>query len=472
MLAVSLAATMAACQPAATALTPDQIASVDRYIEAEMARQQIPGLALGVYRYGQAVLLKGYGLASIEHAVPVTADTVMQSGSIGKTFTAALVMMLVERDVVRLDDSIRAHMSDLPASWQGITIAHLLSHTSGLAEYDSPELTRDGGPFDVRRDFSEDQLIQRIAALPLSSAPGESWDYRNANYLVLGVLIRRVTGSFHGDMLKREVFDPLGMSSSRVISDREIVLHRAAGYQRRGGQIYNQDWVSPTFNSTADGTLYFTIRDIEKWDRALCENTLLRSATKQRMWTPFPFGGSAPSQGYGLGWFVRDAGNARVVEHDGAWQGFTSYYGRYLETGLSVAVLTNLDADHSQPDHIGHAVVGLIEPELMPAIAVAIEDDQPQLTRSLWDNFGKVVSGEAATGSYPLLEGDAADLRDMLPDGWDTAAPSLVARRMEGTELISTYKIGPAGNTRRLIAVSDANGQATNFVVLHDPDNR
>lgn len=472
MLAISLAAAMATCQPAATALSPAQIASVDRYVEAEMARQQIPGLALGVYRHGQAVLLKGYGLANVEHAVPVTADTVMQSGSIGKTFTAALVMMLVEKDTIGLDDSIRAHMPDLPPSWQPITIAHLLSHTSGLAEYDSPDLTSDGAPFDVRRDFSEDELIQRIAAIPLASAPGEGWDYRNANYLVLGVLIRRVTGSFHGDMLKREVFDRLGMSSSRVISDSEIVLHRAAGYQRRGGQLYNQDWVSPTFNSTADGTLYFTVRDIEKWDRALCEDTLLTPAIKQRMWTPSPFGGTAPGQGYGLGWFIRDAGKARVVEHDGAWQGFTSYFGRYLEAGLSVAVLTNLDAENSQPDHIGHVVVGLIEPALMPATAAAIEDDRPQLTRSLWADFGKVVSGEGATGSYAPSAEDVAGFRDMLPEGWDAAAPSLVARRMDGTELLSTYKIGPAGNTRRLIAVSDANGQSTDFVVLHDPDNR
>lgn len=472
MLAVSLAAAVAACQPAATALTPAQIASVDRYVEREMVRQQIPGLALGVYQHGQAVLLKGYGLANVEHAVPVTADTVMQSGSIGKTFTAALVMRLVENGKIRLDDSIRAHMPDLPTSWKPITIAHLLSHTSGLGEYDSPELTSDGGPFDVRRDFSEDELIQRVAALPLASAPGEVWAYRNANYLVLGVLIRRVTGSFHGDMLKREVFDRLGMSSSRVISDSEIVLHRAAGYQRRGGQLYNQNWVSPTFNSTADGTLYFTVRDLEKWDRALCDNNLLKPATKQQMWTPFPFGGTAPRQGYGLGWFVRDDGNARVVEHDGAWQGFTSYFGRYLEAGLSVAVLTNLDADHSQPDHIGHVVVGLIEPALMPATAAAIEDDQSQLTRSLWAYFGEVVSGERATGSYAPSAEEVADFRELLPDGWEATAPSLIARRMEGTELISTYRIGPAGNTRRLIAVSDANGQSTDFVVLHDPDNR
>jgi len=472
MLAVSPDAAMPTHQPSATALSPAQIASIDRYISDEMARQQIPGLALGVYRHGQAVLLKGYGLANVEHAVPVTADTVMQSGSIGKTFTAALVMMQVENETIRLDDSIRAHMPDLPEVWQPITIAHLLSHTSGLAEYDSPELTGDGAPFDVRRDVSEDELIQRIAALPLSSAPGETWNYRNANYVVLGVLLRRITGSFHGDLLKRQVFDRLGMSSSRVISDSEIVLHRAAGYERRGGQLYNHGWVSPTFNSTADGTLYFTVRDLEKWDRAFCEDTLLTPVTKQQMWTPFPFGGAAPLEGYGLGWFVRDAGNTRVVEHDGAWQGFTSYFGRYLEAGLSVAVLTNLDAEHSQPDIVGHVVIGLIEPGLMPPATPSIEDDHEQLSRSLWAQFGMIISGERVTGTYAPSAADVAGLQDMLPVGWDSVAPLLVARRSNGKDLVSTYKIGACGNIRRLMAVSDPNGQPTDFVVLHDPDNR
>ena len=354
------------CQPAAQplALTAAQERSIDLYVEAERSRQQIPGLTLGIYRHGRAVLLKGYGLANVEHNVPSTPDTVMQSGSVGKTFTATLVMMLIERGKVRLDDSIRAHLIELPESWQGITIANLLSHTSGLADYDGDELTRPGGPFDIRQDLSEDELVRRVAELPLEFGAGERWSYRNANYLVLGALIRRVTGAFYGDMLKREIFDRIGMTASRVISDEDIVPHRAAGYERREGKLYNQKWVSPTFNSTADGTLYLTVRDLEFWDRALCEATVLKPETLRQMWKPAAVAGSAPAEGYGFGWFVRRSGSELIVEHDGAWQGFTSYFVRYVGAGLSVAVLTNLDAEHSYPDTIGQFVAGVVEPSL------------------------------------------------------------------------------------------------------------
>ncbi|WP_313341633.1 serine hydrolase domain-containing protein [Stenotrophomonas sp.] len=366
MLSKLIAAT-ALCQAAASPaeLPVTQLQAIDRYVASEMARQQIPGLTLGVYRHGHAVLLKGYGLANIEHDVPATPDTVMQSGSIGKTFTATLVMMLVEQGRLRLDDSIRSHVAGLPETWQAITIGQLLSHTSGIADYDGDELTGRDGPFDVRRDFTEAELVQKVSQLPVEASPGETWSYRNANYLLLGAVIRSITGKFHGDILAEDIFGRLGMTASRVISDQEIVPHRAAGYERREGTLYNQAWVSPTFNSTADGTLYLTVRDLEHWDRALCSASVLAPATLAQMWTPYPVDGVVPEGGYGLGWFVRNHPSGPIVEHDGAWQGFTSYFGRYLGTGVSVAVFTNLHADHSRPDQIGQGVAGLVDARLV-----------------------------------------------------------------------------------------------------------
>jgi len=365
MLPTILAAT-ALCQSATTpaALPEAQVHAIDRYVESEMARQQIPGLTLGIYRNGHATLLKGYGLANVEHDVPATPDTVMQSGSIGKTFTAMLVMMLVEQGKLGLDDSVHTHVAGLPEAWQGITIAHLLSHTSGLADYDGDELTGRDGPFDLRKDFTEQELVQKVSQLPVEAIPGKTWEYRNANYLLLGAVIRSATGKFHGDVLEESIFAPLGMSSSRVISDQEIVRHRAAGYERRGGKLYNQEWVSPTFNSTADGTLYLTVRDMERWDRALCRATLVSPTTLAQMWTPYPVDGVVPAEGYGLGWSIRRDPSGPVVEHDGAWQGFTSYFARHMGTGVSVAVFTNLHSDHSRPDLVGQGVLDLLDERL------------------------------------------------------------------------------------------------------------
>ncbi|MGR3890058.1 serine hydrolase domain-containing protein [Pseudomonas sp. 1152_12] len=348
----------------AAALSREQSVAVDRYVAAEMARQGLPGLALGIYRNGRIVLAKGYGLANVELNVPMSADSVLQSGSVGKSFTATAVMMLVEQGKVRLDDSITQYFPEAPAGWLPIKVANLLSHTSGLPAYDTPELQKPRGPLDIRRDFSEAELAAALATLPLDFKAGDNWAYENSNFLLLGILIHRVSGQPYGEFLQQHVFTPLGMSASRVISDLDIVPNRVSGYEKVDGVLKNQEWVSPTFNATADGTLYFTVRDIARWDRALYGETLLKKASLQTMWTPYPYAGKQRAEGYGFGWEIRSINGQRVVEHGGSWQGFTSHISRFIDDKLTVVVLTNLDAEHSYPEVIVRGVAGLIEPEL------------------------------------------------------------------------------------------------------------
>jgi CubicO group peptidase (beta-lactamase class C family) len=234
---------------------------IDDYIRAEMDAQKIPGLSLAVIKNGEIVLAKGYGLANVEHQVPVKPETIFQSGSMGKQFTATAVMMLVEEGKLSLDDKITKFFPDSPQAWRNITVRHLLTHTSGLGDY--PE------DFDLRRDYTEDELVQRIKTVPLAFQPGEKWSYSNLAYVMLGVLIHKVSGKFYGDFLQERVFKPLGMTTTRVISEADIVPNRAAGYRLVNGELKNQNWVSPTLNTTADGALYLTIYDMAKWDAAL-----------------------------------------------------------------------------------------------------------------------------------------------------------------------------------------------------------
>lgn len=355
---------MSAPPAIATPLTAQQLSAIDRYVTSQMTRQQLPGLALGVYRNGHTVLAKGYGLANVELDVPMSADSVLQSGSVGKSFTATAVMMLVEQGKVSLDDSIRQYFPEAPASWAPITVANLLSHTSGLSAYDTPELQKPGAPLDIRQDFTDAQLTAAIAKLPINFKAGESWAYENTNFVLLGILIHRVSGQPYGAFLQQRIFKPLGMTSSRVISDLDLVPNRASGYEKVDGVLRNQEWVSPTFNATADGTLYFTVRDLERWDRALYDETLLKKASLRKMWTPYPYAGKQRAQGYGFGWEIRTINGHPVVEHGGSWQGFTSSISRYLDDRLTVVVLTNLDAEHSYPEVIGRGVAGVIEPGL------------------------------------------------------------------------------------------------------------
>jgi CubicO group peptidase (beta-lactamase class C family) len=461
------------------ALTAAQTKSIDRYVTAEMTRQRIPGAELGVYRNGQSVLAKGYGLANVELHVPVQRLTVMQSGSVGKQFTAAAIMMLVEQGKIGLDDSIAKYFPDAPESWREIAVKNLLSHTSGLAEYESDERAGPSGDFYLRLDFTEDQLVSKIEKLPIEFKPGDKWDYRNTNYVLLGVIIHRVSGQFYGDYLHDKIFAPLGMKSTRIISDRDVIPARAAGYEIEGGTLKNQDFVSPTFNSTADGALYFNVVDLEKWDRALYGTTLLTRASLDRMWTPFVLNdGTANSAGYGFGWGVGEENGHRVVRHSGAWQGFTCDIDRYVNDGVTVVVLTNLDEGHSSPRNIAKVVAGLVDPELMPKPAGAIPDTIPEIANLVRIALAKLTADGDATeyfaadAGYQHKPGDAADMRAKLPKEWERE-PILLVRRTEADGLMtSRYRVGSADDTRVVTVSTDASGKIHAFSVGADPDNR
>jgi CubicO group peptidase (beta-lactamase class C family) len=251
--------------PAAAPLDPQKLQAIDSFVSSELARQKIPGLALGVYSRGQILLAKGYGQANVELSVPVKAETIFQSGSVGKQFVSAAVMMLVEEGKLGLDDSITKFFADAPASWKPVLVKNLLSHTSGLSEYETEDRTGPKGPFYMRLDFTEEELVSKIEALPIEWAPGEKWAYRNTNYVLLGAIIHKISGQPYYEFLGERIFKPLGMTSTRLISERDIIPNRSAGYELDNGQLKNQEWVSPTFNSTADGALYFNVLDLAKW---------------------------------------------------------------------------------------------------------------------------------------------------------------------------------------------------------------
>ena len=168
-------------------LSTRQVESIDTFVSSEMVRQQIPGVAVGIYNRGHILLAKGYGLANVELSVPVRPETIFQSGSIGKQFVSAAIMMLVEEGKLSLDDSITKYFPDSPSAWKAILIKNLLSHTSGLSEYATDERTGPKGDFYMRLDFSDEELLKRIEALPIEWPAGEKWDYRNTNYVLLGV---------------------------------------------------------------------------------------------------------------------------------------------------------------------------------------------------------------------------------------------------------------------------------------------
>ncbi|HYM76831.1 MAG TPA: serine hydrolase domain-containing protein [Candidatus Dormibacteraeota bacterium] len=323
-----------------SAQTPETTAAVTEYVKAEMQRQHIPGLSLLVVKDGKIVRAEGFGLSNVELQVPVKPETIFQSGSVGKQFTATAVMMLVEEGKIGLDDPITKYFKDAPANWTDVTVRELLSHTAGFGDYPKN--------FDFRKDWTEGELLKLVEGIPLAYAPGTKWAYSNLGFLTLGILIHRVTGEFYGDFLQQRIFHPLEMNSTRIISEADIVPNRASGYRLKKGELKNQEWVAPMVNTTADGSLYFSILDLAKWDAALYTEKLLKRSSLELMWTPAklksgdPNGGRPNSGHYGFGWFIDDRGGHRCIHHDGAWQGFETAIDRYVDDRLTVVALTNL----------------------------------------------------------------------------------------------------------------------------------
>lgn len=309
--------------------------AVAKYVKTEMERQHIPGLALLVTRDGKVVRSEGFGLASVELQVPVKPETIFQSGSVGKQFTATAVMMLVEAGKIRLNDPLTKYFPEAPPSWKNVTVRELLSHTGGFGDYPKN--------FNFRKDWTEPQLLKLVESIPLAYPPGTKWEYSNLGYLTLGILIHRVSGEFYGEFLQQRIFQPLGMQATRIISEADIVPNRAAGYRLAKGELKNQEWVAPAMNTTADGSLYFSIVDLSKWDAALYEGNLLKPSSFNLMWTPVKLKNGQPNKaGYGFGWFIEERNGHRCIHHDGSWQGFETAIDRYVDDHLSVVALTNL----------------------------------------------------------------------------------------------------------------------------------
>jgi CubicO group peptidase (beta-lactamase class C family) len=439
-----------------------RLASIDDFVHHELARQRIPGLELGIYSRGRILLAKGYGLASVELNVPVKPETVMQFGSVGKQFVSAAIMMLVEEGKISLDDSIAKYFPNAPATWKPIRIKNLLSHTSGLSEYETDDRTGPNGPFYYRLDFTEDELAKKVEELPIEWAPGEKWDYRNTNYTLLGIIIHRITGMPYAEFLSERIFKPLGMTSTRPISDRDIILNRAAGYEMdRNGELKNQAWVSPTFNSTADGTLYFNVLDLARWDEALYGTKLLKQSSLDRMWTVYSLNDGKPNPaGYGFGWVIGAQDSHRRIEHGGAWQGFTCRISRYPDDSLTVAVLTNLEAGPSNPGVIAHVVAGLVDPALAVPRLEAIADNDPELAerlRKLLDEFvaGTDIRPELTPQRAARLTPEAAkQARERLAKVWPGGTLTLV-KRDKGPEgepqWVSTYRLSKGSDAVLLV---------------------
>lgn len=295
-------------------------ASIDRLARDSQQKVEVPALSVAVLRRGALLHAAGYGTANPE--------TLYQTASLGKQFTAALAILLAgSGEGPALDAPVAPHLPELPESWGGITLRQLLSHTAGIpgAGYDS---------LDFARDYTDSEIVRSIAASTLDFAPGTAWSYSNAGYVLAGIALGRSAGAFYGGLLRERIFTPLGMATAAVNAPGAPV-----GHLRESDHWLRAPFVSVSLNRLADGGVTLSVLDLARWETALCGDWGARVAAT---FTETTLDNGRPC-GYGLGWFLSRSEYGRVAEHDGTWQGFNTAMVRYLDEALSAVVLANAD---------------------------------------------------------------------------------------------------------------------------------
>jgi CubicO group peptidase (beta-lactamase class C family) len=330
-------------------------ARVDSLARAFLADPQSPGLSIAVIRAGRDTLVyEGYGKADLENDVPATPATVYRIGSITKQFTAAAVMRLVEKGSVRLGDPIGKYLPDLPKEWRPVKVRQLLNHTSGIPSY------TDLGESWAKRwgeHMSPDTLVALTANKPMDFAPGTGWRYDNTGYVVLGMLLEKVSGKPYAEYLDSTLFQPLGLTHTFYCDRAPLIPHRARGYAREGKSFTNAPYIDMSQPYSA-GALCSTVGDLARWNLLLATGKVVSPASYAKMTTPE---GTAGLNHYGFGLVRGAVGSHIMIEHGGGIHGFITSNAYLPNDSLSITVLTN--AAPSDPDalldNVARAVYGI-----------------------------------------------------------------------------------------------------------------
>lgn len=294
-----------------------------------------PGAAVLVMVDGKPVLRKGYGMADVKKGVKVTPDMIFRIASITKQFTSVGVLQLVQQGKVSLDDPITKFLPDFDNRGKTITVENLLSHTSGLPNYnEGPDYFKG-----MTRDLKPAEIVKLVAGKPVEFEPGTRFRYSNTNYVLLGMLIEKVTGRTYAENLESSIAKPLGLADTRYSRDDALTPRHARGYdQESSGQWVPMKPMSMT-QPFAAGAIESTVDDLAKWTQALADGKAVDSKLLNRAWTPYK-----PTEGpsdYGYGWSIRTESGERWIGHNGGMNGFQSAAVWIPEKKVFVAILRN-----------------------------------------------------------------------------------------------------------------------------------
>jgi CubicO group peptidase (beta-lactamase class C family) len=322
----------------ATARASPQDKAVDAYVRGEISKSHITGLGLAVIRHGRIEKLSAYGFANVELSVPLKPTTRLQIASMTIEFTSVALMMLVEAGKVGLDDRIGAYLDNLPESWQGITIRRLLNHTTGLPDYvnKASESLAD----------TPDEAIKLLRDRPMEFASGTEWSYNQTNYMLLQLLIEKLSGQSFEQFCEARMFAPLHLTSA-VYGGTAVIPNRASLYTKVRIGSDPPEILDPMEDyifrmqpmSYSGGGLNISVEDFARWLIALLDGRLISKASLDELWQPTTLTNGTKVDMYGLGWWLAPQSSHPAVGGNGG--GRSSFF-YYPKDDLAVIVLTNL----------------------------------------------------------------------------------------------------------------------------------
>jgi CubicO group peptidase (beta-lactamase class C family) len=329
---------------------------------APLADGHSPGLAVLVRQNGRTVFTRGYGLRSLRTPATIDAKTSFRLASFTKQFTAMASMLLVHDGKLRYDQTLTDIFPDFPVYGRAITLRHLLTHTSGLPDYEDLM----GETWTATHQIQDREVLDLLKQQAGTRfAPGTSWAYSNSGNVLLGLIVAKASGVPYGQFLHARIFQPLRMSDTLAyINGRNSVPHRAYGHSKRANQFIETDQ-SPTSATLGDGGVYSNLADLAKWDDALANHVLLSKEEMAPALTPVklrdgsePHWPVAPGEdnlapgkpvAYGFGWFLEPYEDHPRMWHSGSTEGFRTVIERFPADKLTIIILCNrTDLDPSQ----------------------------------------------------------------------------------------------------------------------------
>jgi CubicO group peptidase (beta-lactamase class C family) len=336
-------------------LSPARADQIDR-IFAPLAGPNSPGYAVGVIQRGKLIYARGFGSANLDHRIPITPASVFNTASLAKQFTAAAIAILVRRGQISLEDPVRRFIPEMPAYPQPLLIKHLVYMTSGLREYYS--VPRPSGRDWDRDHFTVAEAIAATLSQPsLAFRPGERWAYSNVSYMLLAEIVARVSGMRFSEFADREIFRPLGMTSTHVNDDlSRIVPRRVTGYNERQGGGYRQELRrSPHYGGSG---LFTTVEDLARWDRSFETHVLGGTELTTLLLRTEKFEHAKANDAFGLVW--GEYRGRRTLWYEGGDLGFSAYMVRLPDDRNTVIVLSNLGTGQAAAQ--GRKILDLLLP--------------------------------------------------------------------------------------------------------------